>query len=376
MISRADTDPIRVAALTPPPCGLDHARIDLRLEETPAAVLTLCRRDAVDVVLVPRGVWPRADAEVALIDPSLIVLRHLSAEPISRELIEQAALVRRRVLDTQRAQMEIDSPHEAAALVGESEPMSGLKARLRQLIDAQGVLLIAGAPGTPLLGAACWLQARSAIGPVLGLDLRDPLDQARLCDGVGPSPVHLARGGTLIIQHVDRAPTEARSLMEGWASSTCPASVIATVGRDPATPGAISPAAGIPEGFSARVVRVPTLHERRTDIPMLVAQRHGARAARADLGVEPGHTWPGNDEELALRCRLAMLVDSAAGAGTSLVCDEGRSLADLERQAIVATLKSQGGHRRRTAEALGIGLRTLGVKLSQWRDAHLLPPGV
>jgi DNA-binding NtrC family response regulator len=48
----------------------------------------------------------------------------------------------------------------------------------------------------------------------------------------------------------------------------------------------------------------------------------------------------------------------------------------VERQAVVATLRSQGGHRRRTAEALGIGLRTLGVKLSQWRVARQLPPGI
>jgi DNA-binding NtrC family response regulator len=47
---------------------------------------------------------------------------------------------------------------------------------------------------------------------------------------------------------------------------------------------------------------------------------------------------------------------------------DGRILADAERQLIENTLTRFGGHRERTARALGIGVRTLGMKLKQWRD--------
>ena len=35
-----------------------------------------------------------------------------------------------------------------------------------------------------------------------------------------------------------------------------------------------------------------------------------------------------------------------------------------------ATLESLGGHRAKTAEALGIGLRTLGMKIKRWGIAE------
>jgi hypothetical protein len=41
----------------------------------------------------------------------------------------------------------------------------------------------------------------------------------------------------------------------------------------------------------------------------------------------------------------------------------GMRLDELERQMIVATLKHFDGHRAKTAEALGIGIRTLSGKL-------------
>ena len=44
----------------------------------------------------------------------------------------------------------------------------------------------------------------------------------------------------------------------------------------------------------------------------------------------------------------------------------GRSLAEVEAVAIRAALARHGGHRRRAAEELGLGLRTLYVKLKRF----------
>ena len=43
-------------------------------------------------------------------------------------------------------------------------------------------------------------------------------------------------------------------------------------------------------------------------------------------------------------------------------------LADMERHLIEKTLGEFNGHRQRTAESLGIGVRTLGMKLKKWKS--------
>lgn len=56
-----------------------------------------------------------------------------------------------------------------------------------------------------------------------------------------------------------------------------------------------------------------------------------------------------------------------------IACDGEVTLETLERRSVVATLESFGGHRDRSARALGIGVRTLGMKLRQWKLAGLVP---
>lgn len=51
---------------------------------------------------------------------------------------------------------------------------------------------------------------------------------------------------------------------------------------------------------------------------------------------------------------------------------EPRPLADIERDVIVETLHRFNGHRQKTAKALGIGVRTLGLKLKKWKEENLV----
>ena len=75
---------------------------------------------------------------------------------------------------------------------------------------------------------------------------------------------------------------------------------------------------------------------------------------------------------------VAVTVNSPAAAkfmaDPTSVMVEGRPLEDIEREAIVMTLTKFGGHRQRTAEALGIGVRTLGLKLKKWKEMQLVEP--
>ncbi len=133
-------------------------------------------------------------------------------------------------------------------------------------------------------------------------------------------------------------------------------------------------------------VTMPPLRERRADIEPLATcllARASARIGRPGLVLSPEavavlqlHAWPGNIRQLANALeRAAILADSTSilpehlslgptpGPTAAL---EGRSMADIEREAIVAALSRCSGNRRKAAAELGIGLRTLYEKLKRY----------
>jgi two-component system, NtrC family, response regulator AtoC len=131
-------------------------------------------------------------------------------------------------------------------------------------------------------------------------------------------------------------------------------------------------------------IRLPPLRDRPADIvPLARALLAGIchDLKRPSLRLTPAAErklaswrWPGNVRELrnALE-RAAILADGAAIdaehvwlEATSRPSDEPRSLADLERDAILRALDSVGGNRRRAAQLLGIGERTLYEKLKKY----------
>lgn len=144
-------------------------------------------------------------------------------------------------------------------------------------------------------------------------------------------------------------------------------------------------------------VRLPPLREHPEDIPELVEhflRQIARRSGRTFRTVETAamrrlqaYPWPGNVRELAnvieRVCLLAegdVLTTGALsfldvreeGAPSSVgswgeVPRGGATLAEIEKRAILETLKAQGGQRRKTAEILGISERTLREKLRGWR---------
>ncbi len=63
---------------------------------------------------------------------------------------------------------------------------------------------------------------------------------------------------------------------------------------------------------------------------------------------------------------------NGSGEGRSETGGAIRTLAEIEREIIVQTLRRFNGHRQRTAKALGIGVRTLGLKLKKWKEEQLV----
>ena len=73
------------------------------------------------------------------------------------------------------------------------------------------------------------------------------------------------------------------------------------------------------------------------------------------------------DENARLRGQLAP-ASGGAGEVDAARSLAGKPLADIEKQVILSTLEQFKGHRLRTASALGIGVRTLGMKIKRWRE--------
>ncbi len=170
--------------------------------------------------------------------------------------------------------------------------------------------------------------------------------------------------------------------------------------------------------LSVLPVHLPPLRERRDDVLSLarhllerIARREGRPARELTETAQAallGYAWPGNVRELENvmeRCHAlcegecidqplvaawlnGLPADPSAADAPARPSDlrlpvrhglpaletlpDGALMADMERELILATLRRFDGHRARTATALGIGLRTLGLKLKKYRQAGLL----
>lgn len=140
-------------------------------------------------------------------------------------------------------------------------------------------------------------------------------------------------------------------------------------------------------------LRVPPLAERPKDIPALAphfaakfAGAHGitARTLSGDaLDKLTAYRWPGNVRELENVMQRAVLFaegETVRAADISLSGQPagdydprsamlvGRTVADVERELILQTLRHCGGNRTRAADTLGISVRTLRNKIRQYHE--------
>ncbi len=222
-----------------------------------------------------------------------------------------------------------------------------------------------------------------------------------------------ANGGTLFLDELSAMPVELQTkflrvletgtILRVGASDVVPVDlrVIAATNRDPAK--------AVQEGvlredlyyrLNVFPIFLPPLRERGDDVELLadhfldaVNAREGTRKrwspeARGRLRA---HSWPGNVRELKNAVeRAAILADATIGLellpgrdtsgpvtpayGRVLQVRVGSSLVDVERRVILATLEEFKGDKRRTAETLGIGLKTLYTRLSLYQaTGHMTP---
>ena len=109
-----------------------------------------------------------------------------------------------------------------------------------------------------------------------------------------------------------------------------------------------------------------------SDLPAAVRGRAAAAPAGAPAAAKPrSGEWPAvrpapvASAEAAPEALAASSV-AAPEEPASVATFVGKTMAEIEREAILTALQVTGGNRRRAAEALGIGLRTLQRKLKEY----------
>jgi len=136
-------------------------------------------------------------------------------------------------------------------------------------------------------------------------------------------------------------------------------------------------------------ITLPPLREREGDAELLAehflaglneAEGTAKAFSRQAIATIRAHRWPGNVRELKNAVQRAFILADAeveldfaelecvAPAGNVLQIPVGTSLAEIERQAIYATLDLCEGSKRRCAEMLGVSLKTLYNRLAEYQS--------
>ena len=303
-------------------------------------------------------------------------------------------------------------------LLGASPPMQALYEMLTRVAPTDATVFLVGESGTGKDLAAQTLHTLSrrskmpflplncgAISPTL---IESELFGHERGSFTGAARRHKgyferAHGGTLFLDEITEMPIELQvKLLRVLETGTVAriggdqpvdvdVRVVAATNRDPNK--AVSDGK-LREDLLYRLqvfpVPMPPLRERGDDIGLLadyflaqLNERQGTSKVFTEESMERlrGHSWPGNvrelknvvhrafimaDQEISPRC-LPREVGGDSGLIRSLNFQVGTSIEEVERRLIMATLDSYGGNKRKTADILGVSLKTLYNRLNTYR---------
>jgi DNA-binding NtrC family response regulator len=212
-----------------------------------------------------------------------------------------------------------------------------------------------------------------------------------------PGLIELADGGTLFLDEIGEMEPESQvkllRVLEshaffrvgGTRRRTVDMRLVAATNRDLAE--AIK-TGGFRQDLFYRIntitITLPPLRERREDVRRLVehfleqnATYGRKRVSDAAMDALERYDWPGNVRELQHAVQRAVILSQGEQIQPTDLPDElrggrtasttpGGSLEDMERQHIIATLRSVGGHRAKAAMVLGIDPKTLYRKIQAY----------
>lgn len=339
-----------------------------------------------------------------------------------RQLLQENEAYRANAQDWQRGRQ----------LIGSSVAMNAVLEKVKRIAQSSVTVLIRGESGTgkEMIARAIHVQSPRFNKPLLCVNcasLSSTLLESELfghekgaftgADRLRKGRFELADGGTLLLDEISEMDLklqakflrvlQEREFERVGSSMTrqVDVRVIATTNRNLEE---MSASGKFREDLFYRLnvvpVILPPLRDRLEDLENLCeyflrrcADRDGRSVrilSQAALEVLREYFWPGNVRELEnLMERISILgtaeVISAEAIRNALELgqsgarieedmaesEENLSLAQMERKLIEKTLMKYEGHRQKTAEALGIGIRTLGMKLKRWRTEQASSSG-
>jgi len=304
-------------------------------------------------------------------------------------------------------------------LLGASPPMQSLYEMMTRVAPTDATVFLVGESGSGKDMAAQTLHhlSRRAKAPFLPLNcgaISPTLIESELFGHERGSFTGAARrhkgyferahGGTLFLDEISEMPIELQvKLLRVLETGTLvriggdqpveiDVRVLAATNRDPLR--------AVEEGklredllyrLSVFPIPMPPLRERGADIELLanfflaqLNERQGTDKRFDDetLARLQAHAWPGNvrelknivhrafimaEQEITPRC-LPREVGGESGAVRSLHFQVGTSIAEVERRLIMATLDLHGGNKKKTADILGVSLKTLYNRLNTYRE--------
>jgi DNA-binding NtrC family response regulator len=317
-----------------------------------------------------------------------------------------------------RSMTEIGLPRP---LIGESLAMEQVRQKIEMIARSNATVLIRGESGTgkEVVARAIHTASTRRERPMLAVNcaaLSENLLESELfghekgaftgADKLRRGRFELADGGTLMLDEISEIAAALQAKLLRVLQESCfervgssltqqvDVRVIATTNRNLER--------CVDEGdfrqdlfyrLNVVPIEIPPLRNRVEDIPDLC--RHFIHQASKRektpfrhieseaVSLLQHYEWPGNVRELQNIIERAVVLESEPGViraqtiepwlknnHTAPVAEglAGRPLADIEKQVILSTLQQFKGHRVRTASALGIGVRTLGMKLKRWRE--------
>lgn len=333
-------------------------------------------------------------------------------KPVSFDQLEETA---QRILGG--AQPDVD-PEEPDFFVGESPAFRDLVARARHVAQTDADVLIEAESGTgkelfarlihraspraarPFVAVNCSAFPENLLESELFGHVRGAFTGAMASK---PGKFQVADGGTLLLDEIGEMPLSLqpkllRVLQEREVDrlgDTRPVPidvrVIATTNRSLSSQmeaGAFR--ADLFYRLNVIPLSIPPLRERREDILKLAEhflRKYEPSERRGQFRISPElasslreHSWPGNVRELANFMRRAVALAHGLTLGADLfgsvarvhtpVADDrpkaGTTLEDMERQLLKATLEATNGNRTRTAEMMGVSLRTVRNKIREY----------
>ena len=292
------------------------------------------------------------------------------------------------------------------ALLNASPSLAETLRGARRAAESEAAVLILGEPGSGRSSLARALHDASerAGGPLVEVDaagIPTTLFESELfgyepgaftgASTPRPGRVAGARGGSLILDHVEEIPLDVqpkllRLLAEGLYAPLGGTEVEAdvrflTVGADD-LPERVR-GGGFREDLYYRLevvtFRLPPLRERRDDLPTLIdfflddlterLGKPGLRLSERARAWMCDHSWPGNLRELRNVLERAVVLASGPEldpVARATVEARPKPLEEVEREEILKALAYTRGHQGKAADLLGISRKTLWEKRTRY----------